>query len=139
MGLFTLHAAEKRSFAVPKESMDAIKFLKMFLLFASVVLMLQPREVDSKKSKIVFLPMPMISSQYFVALQVAEEMASRGHMVRLQIQGCHLLSSKINRKKLFVRFYVLKGDNRSAKNRPKSSYRKKYKLSKSSSFMLLLK
>ena len=96
-----------------EESMDALKFLKRFLLFASVVLMLQLREVESKKSKIVFLPMPMISSQYFVILRVAEEMASRGHMVRLQIQGCYLLST--DNKKQFVRFYALKGENRSTK------------------------
>ena len=68
-------------------SMDALKFLKRLLLLAPpIFLMLQARKVEGKKSKIVFLPAPVVSSQYFVLLQVAEEMALRDHMVRPQPQ-----------------------------------------------------
>ena len=75
-----------------KEIMDAFKFLSTrFVLLASIILMLQGQEVESQKSKVVVMPMPVLSSQYFVILQVAEEMASRGHMVRLWIQLCYLL------------------------------------------------
>ena len=78
--------------------MDAFKFLTTsLLLLVLIVPMLQAKEVESKKSKIVVMPMPMVSSQYFVILQVAEEMASRGHMVRLQIQWYHLLCNTHNK------------------------------------------
>ena len=91
--LLLMLRVEDQSFTVSKGSMDAFKFLKCFFLFASVVLMLQTtetREVEGKKSKVVFLPMPMFSSQYFVVLQVAEEMASRDHMVRPHTRGGQL-------------------------------------------------
>eukprot|EP00112_Aurelia_sp_Birch-Aquarium-sp1_P002647 Seg1296.3 transcript_id=Seg1296.3/GoldUCD/mRNA.D3Y31 product="UDP-glucuronosyltransferase 3A2" protein_id=Seg1296.3/GoldUCD/D3Y31 len=63
------------------ENMNAHKFLNGFL-FVSFIMILQTNAVDSKQSKIVFLPAPIISSQYFVVLRVAEEMASRNHMER---------------------------------------------------------